>query len=67
MQAPTIVRKAGYVRRIPFRWNTAMFGMMLGKDGKTFKTRARCETDLLDEGRWSARVVWWRRRTRYAG
>ncbi|SBT81945.1 Arginine--tRNA ligase [secondary endosymbiont of Trabutina mannipara] len=38
MQAWTIVRKAGYVpESIPIEHH--MFGMMLGKDGKPFKTR----------------------------
>lgn len=39
MQARTIVRKAGYVPdSVPLEHH--MFGMMLGKDGKPFKTRA---------------------------
>ncbi|MBP8143584.1 MAG: arginine--tRNA ligase [Citrobacter sp.] len=39
MQAWTIVRKAGYVPdSVPLEHH--MFGMMLGKDGKPFKTRA---------------------------
>ena len=39
MQAWTIVRKAGYVpESVPLEHH--MFGMMLGKDGKPFKTRA---------------------------
>ena len=39
MQAWTIVRKAGYVPdAVPLEHH--MFGMMLGKDGKPFKTRA---------------------------
>ncbi|MGK9173054.1 arginine--tRNA ligase [Yokenella regensburgei] len=51
MQAWTIVRKAGYVpESIPLEHH--MFGMMLGKDGKPFKTRAGGTvklSDLLDE------------------
>ncbi|EOZ7524550.1 arginine--tRNA ligase [Enterobacter quasiroggenkampii] len=51
MQAWTIVRKAGYVPdRVPLEHH--MFGMMLGKDGKPFKTRAGGTvklSDLLDE------------------
>lgn len=51
MQAWTIVRKAGYVpKSVPLEHH--MFGMMLGKDGKPFKTRAGGTiklTDLLDE------------------
>lgn len=51
MQAWTIVRKAGYVpESVPLEHH--MFGMMLGKDGKPFKTRAGGTiklTDLLDE------------------
>ncbi|HGJ4729840.1 TPA: arginine--tRNA ligase [Salmonella enterica subsp. enterica serovar Mgulani] len=51
MQAWTIVRKAGYVPdSVPLEHN--MFGMMLGKDGKPFKTRAGGTVklaDLLDE------------------
>ncbi|MBA7847751.1 arginine--tRNA ligase [Klebsiella sp. RHBSTW-00484] len=51
MQAWTIVRKAGYVPdSVPLEHH--MFGMMLGKDGKPFKTRAGGTvklTDLLDE------------------
>lgn len=51
MQAWTIVRKAGY---IPDRMSLEhhMFGMMLGKDGRPFKTRSGGTvrlTDLLDE------------------
>ena len=39
MQAWTIVRKAGYIPdSLPLEHH--MFGMMLGKDGKPFKTRA---------------------------
>ncbi|WP_215266515.1 arginine--tRNA ligase [Escherichia coli] len=51
MQAWTIVRKAGYVpESVPLEHY--MFGMMLGKDGKPFKTRAGGTVklaDLLDE------------------
>ena len=51
MQAWTIVRKAGYVpSSVPLEHH--MFGMMLGKDGKPFKTRAGGTVklaDLLDE------------------
>ncbi|MEQ4451758.1 arginine--tRNA ligase [Kosakonia sp. YIM B13605] len=51
MQAWTIVRKAGYVPdSVPLEHH--MFGMMLGKDGKPFKTRAGGTvklSDLLDE------------------
>ncbi|MBK0000339.1 arginine--tRNA ligase [Erwinia sp. S38] len=51
MQAWTIVRKAGYVpNSVPLEHH--MFGMMLGKDGKPFKTRAGGTiklSDLLDE------------------
>ncbi|MCT8341852.1 MULTISPECIES: arginine--tRNA ligase [Photorhabdus] len=51
MQAWTIVRKAGYVSE-SVSLEHHMFGMMLGKDGKPFKTRAGGTvrlTDLLDE------------------
>ncbi|EPO4111894.1 arginine--tRNA ligase [Enterobacter cloacae] len=51
MQAWTIVRKADYVPDcVPLEHH--MFGMMLGKDGKPFKTRAGGTvklSDLLDE------------------
>ncbi|EDY7783573.1 arginine--tRNA ligase [Salmonella enterica] len=51
MQAWTIVLKAGYVPdSVPLEHH--MFGMMLGKDGKPFKTRAGGTVklaDLLDE------------------
>ncbi|EGY1702435.1 arginine--tRNA ligase [Salmonella enterica] len=51
LQAWTIVRKAGYVPdSVPLEHH--MFGMMLGKDGKPFKTRAGGTVklaDLLDE------------------
>ena len=51
MQAWTIVRKAGYVPE-SVSLEHHMFGMMLGKDGKPFKTRAGGTiklSDLLDE------------------
>ncbi|WP_449554156.1 arginine--tRNA ligase [Lelliottia amnigena] len=51
MQAWTIVRKAGYVPET-VQLEHHMFGMMLGKDGKPFKTRAGGTvklSDLLDE------------------
>ncbi|CCN37144.1 arginyl-tRNA synthetase [Vibrio nigripulchritudo SO65] len=51
MQAWTIVRKAGYIPENVSLEHHA-FGMMLGKDGKPFKTRAGGSvklTDLLDE------------------
>ena len=51
MQARTIVRKAGYVpESVPLEHH--MFGMMLGKDGRPFKTRSGGTiklSDLLDE------------------
>ncbi|HEY0208672.1 arginine--tRNA ligase [Acerihabitans sp.] len=51
LQAWAIVRKAGYVpQSVPLEHH--MFGMMLGKDGKPFKTRAGGTirlADLLDE------------------
>lgn len=57
MQAWTIVRKAGYVPdSVPLEHH--MFGMMLGKDGKPFKTRAGGTVklaDLLDEAMERAR------------
>ena len=57
MQAWTIVRKAGYVPdAVPLEHH--MFGMMLGKDGKPFKTRAGGTiklTELLDEAMERAR------------
>lgn len=50
-QAWTIVRKAGYVpESVPLEHHA--FGMMLGKDGRPFKTRSGGTiklTDLLDE------------------
>ncbi|MFC3395798.1 arginine--tRNA ligase [Brenneria rubrifaciens] len=51
LQAWTIVRKAGYVPD-SVSLEHHMFGMMLGKDGKPFKTRAGDTiklSDLLDE------------------
>lgn len=51
MQAWTIVRKAGYVPDT-VSLEHHMFGMMLGKDGKPFKTRSGGTvklSDLLDE------------------
>ncbi|WP_104399226.1 arginine--tRNA ligase [Vibrio penaeicida] len=51
MQAWTIVRKAGYIPENVSLEHHA-FGMMLGKDGRPFKTRAGGSvklTDLLDE------------------
>ncbi|MGL6020283.1 MAG: arginine--tRNA ligase [Gibbsiella quercinecans] len=51
MQAWTIVRKAGYVPD-SVSLEHHMFGMMLGKDGKPFKTRSGGTVklaDLLDE------------------
>ncbi|RKF13330.1 arginine--tRNA ligase [Alginatibacterium sediminis] len=51
MQAWTIVRKAGYVpENVPLEHHA--FGMMLGKDGRPFKTRSGGTVklvDLLDE------------------
>ena len=64
MQAWAIVRKAGYVpESVPLEHH--MFGMMLGKDGKPFKTRAGGTVklaDLLDEAR-NVHAVWWQKRT----
>lgn len=51
MQAWTIVRKAGYIPD-SMSLEHHMFGMMLGKDGRPFKTRSGGIvrlTDLLDE------------------
>ncbi|AWH87534.1 arginine--tRNA ligase [Limnobaculum parvum] len=51
MQAWTIVRKAGYIPD-SVTLEHHMFGMMLGKDGKPFKTRSGGTiklSDLLDE------------------
>lgn len=65
MQAWAIVRKAGYVpESVPLEHH--MFGMMLGKDGKPFKTRAGGTVklaDLLDEAP-NVHAVWWQKRTR---
>ena len=48
MQAWAIVRKAGYVpESVPLEHH--MFGMMLGKDGKPFKTRAGGTVKPADE------------------
>ncbi|SFM93134.1 arginyl-tRNA synthetase [Izhakiella capsodis] len=59
MQAWTIVRKAGYVpTSVPLEHHA--FGMMLGKDGKPFKTRAGGTirlSDLLDEAVSRARTL----------
>lgn len=58
-QAWTIVRKAGYVpENVPIEHH--MLGMMLGKDGKPFKTRAGGTVklaDLLDEALERARNI----------
>ncbi|WP_279045028.1 arginine--tRNA ligase [Cedecea davisae] len=59
MQAWTIVRKAGYVPE-SVTLEHQMFGMMLGKDGKPFKTRSGGTvklTDLLDEAMERARSL----------
>ncbi|MDR3431084.1 MAG: arginine--tRNA ligase [Rouxiella aceris] len=59
MQAWTIVRKAGYVPDSVALEHHA-FGMMLGKDGKPFKTRAGGTiklADLLDEALVRAREL----------
>lgn len=59
MQAWTIVRKAGYIPEA-MQLEHHMFGMMLGKDGKPFKTRAGGTvklSDLLDEALERARVL----------
>lgn len=57
MQAWSIVRKAGYVpESVPLEHH--MFGMMLGKDGKPFKTRSGGTiklSDLLNEAMERAR------------
>ncbi|OON41419.1 arginine--tRNA ligase [Izhakiella australiensis] len=59
LQAWTIVRKAGYVPdAVPLEHHA--FGMMLGKDGKPFKTRAGGTirlSDLLDEAVSRARTL----------
>ncbi|WP_075182028.1 arginine--tRNA ligase [Pantoea sp. 1.19] len=59
MQAWTIVRKAGYVPA-SVSLEHHMFGMMLGKDGKPFKTRAGGTiklSELLDEAIDRARTL----------
>lgn len=59
MQAWTIVRKAGYIPD-SMSLEHHMFGMMLGKDGRPFKTRSGGTirlTDLLDEAEERARVL----------
>ncbi|EKT62662.1 arginine--tRNA ligase [Providencia burhodogranariea] len=59
MQAWTIVRKAGYIPE-SMTLEHHMFGMMLGKDGKPFKTRAGGTvrlSDLLDEAIERAKVL----------
>lgn len=59
LQAWTIVRKAGYVPESVSLEHHA-FGMMLGKDGKPFKTRAGGTVklrDLLDEAENRAREM----------
>lgn len=59
MQAWTIVRKAGYIPE-SMTLEHHMFGMMLGKDGKPFKTRAGGTvrlSDLLDEAIDRAQVL----------
>lgn len=59
MQAWSIVRKAGYVPE-HIQLEHHMFGMMLGKDGKPFKTRAGGTVklaDLLDEALERARQL----------
>nr|WP_274615294.1 arginine--tRNA ligase [Vibrio fluvialis] len=59
MQAWTIVRKAGYVPETVTLEHHA-FGMMLGKDGRPFKTRAGGTVrlaDLLDEAEERAKAL----------
>ncbi|MCM0147372.1 arginine--tRNA ligase [Photobacterium galatheae] len=59
MQAWTIVRKAGYIPEAMSLEHHA-FGMMLGKDGRPFKTRAGGTvrlTDLLDEAELRAKAL----------
>ncbi|MDP5253877.1 MULTISPECIES: arginine--tRNA ligase [unclassified Vibrio] len=59
MQAWTIVRKAGYVPENVSLEHHA-FGMMLGKDGRPFKTRAGGTVrlaDLLDEAQERAKTL----------
>src|SRR5476649_2681273 len=59
IEAWTLVRKAGYVPDcVPLEHH--MFGMMLGKDGKQFKTRSGGTirlADLLDEALERARAL----------
>lgn len=65
MQAWTIVRKAGYVpEEVPLEHHA--FGMMLGKDGRPFKTRSGDTVklvDLLDEAESRAAALLAERRT----
>jgi len=59
MQAWTIVRKAGYIPE-SMSLEHHMFGMMLGKDGKPFKTRSGGTvrlSDLLDEAIERAQIL----------
>ncbi|QXC58315.1 arginine--tRNA ligase [Vibrio mimicus] len=59
MQAWTIVRKAGYIPEYVSLEHHA-FGMMLGKDGRPFKTRAGGTVrlaDLLDEAEERAKAL----------
>lgn len=59
MQAWTIVRKAGYIPENVSLEHHA-FGMMLGKDGRPFKTRAGGTVrlaDLLDEAEERAKAL----------
>lgn len=59
MQAWTIVRKAGYIPENVSLEHHA-FGMMLGKDGRPFKTRAGGTVrlaDLLDEAQERAKAL----------
>lgn len=59
MQAWTIVRKAGYIPD-SMSLEHHMFGMMLSKDGRPFKTRSGGTirlTDLLDEAQERARAL----------
>ncbi len=65
MQAWAIVRKAGYVpESVPLEHH--MFGMMLGKDGKPFKTRAggTVKPPICWMKPWNVHAVWWQKRTR---
>lgn len=68
MQAWTIVRKAGYIPE-SMALEHHMFGMMLGKDGKPFKTRSGGTvrlSDLLDEAVERAQTLI-REKPRYGG